>query len=167
MPNSSNHRAERGTRARPAPSRWTRASRPGAASVHTGGAGGAGGLIAPDASVGSEPSPDGGGTGEGGGAGGGEDAVGNDANDVSIAPTDARDGGEEGSDAISTDAPYCTGPLDCATPANVCLAATCVDYACGTKPVAQGWTIPTQTAGDCKRVECDGAGSTRSVNDDI
>lgn len=44
--------------------------------------------------------------------------------------------------------------------------ATCENGVCGTAPVAAGTPTPNQVTGDCRREECDGAGSTTIVNDD-
>jgi len=44
-------------------------------------------------------------------------------------------------------------------PGNVCLTRTCDSGNCGTLPVANGTLLAAQTAGDCKKNTCDGAGS--------
>ncbi|MFO0679789.1 MAG: hypothetical protein U0169_24910 [Polyangiaceae bacterium] len=84
-----------------------------------------------------------------------------DANDASA---DASDGGTDAADS----GPTCVNPgTDCPAPANECIRAVCVLGACGTQNVSD--LTPTtagQTANDCKIQVCDGAGATKTVNDD-
>lgn len=60
----------------------------------------------------------------------------------------------------------CTDASECPATGNECANPTCDNGVCGTEPVPSGTVITTQAPGDCKRVECDGAGSTQEVNDD-
>lgn len=62
--------------------------------------------------------------------------------------------------------PECMEPMDCPAPPNACVVNTCIDQTCGTMNVADGTAVPSQTAGDCQQVVCDGAGATRSQADD-
>ena len=63
----------------------------------------------------------------------------------------------------------CSVPEDCPDTGNDCIARTCKGGCCGTEPVADNMPASdaAQTAGDCKLVVCDGAGSTKVVNDDM
>jgi len=52
-------------------------------------------------------------------------------------------------------------------PGNECLVKACTtDGKCVPDPVADGTAVMGQTAGDCKKVVCDGAGSTKDQPDD-
>ncbi len=81
----------------------------------------------------------------GGGAGGG--------------PTSGG-GGEGGSP------PVCASADECPQPVFECQVAVCESSVCGIAPVAMGVPTATQTLGDCSEVQCDGAGSTQTVDDD-
>jgi hypothetical protein len=61
----------------------------------------------------------------------------------------------------------CTTVADCPAPA-ACVTASCDMGCCTTAPTGDGVDAPTasQTAGDCKKVVCDGAGATKSATDD-
>jgi hypothetical protein len=62
----------------------------------------------------------------------------------------------------------CLAPQHCPDPepANECRVADCLgDNTCGGADVAQGIEISAQTAGDCKKVVCDGNGGTEPVAD--
>jgi hypothetical protein len=52
----------------------------------------------------------------------------------------------------------CTGTTDCR-------AATCTANNCGFTYTPAGTSVPTQVAGDCQSVQCNGAGGTTSVAD--
>jgi hypothetical protein len=63
--------------------------------------------------------------------------------------------------------------VGCITAANcgtdtTCQTHTCTNGQCGVTNAAAGTPLPagSQTAGDCKRVQCDGSGQTTTVNDD-
>ena len=62
----------------------------------------------------------------------------------------------------------CLAPSDCGT-ATDCATPTCNNGVCGTNFTLDGTPIGTQTAGDCKRKVCDGAGavSERADNADL
>jgi hypothetical protein len=63
--------------------------------------------------------------------------------------------------------PMCTDPkTDCDATNNDCVVPVCTQGTCATSNVADGMPVTMQVAGDCKQVVCDGAGSTRSANDD-
>ncbi len=68
--------------------------------------------------------------------------------------------------ADANDARTCRDPSDCSKPAGECWKATCAEGACGIAPVGAGTAVANQVAGDCKRVVCDGVGSTQSISDD-
>lgn len=63
----------------------------------------------------------------------------------------------------------CAQPSDCAVlpPDDDCRTRTCVDQVCGLELAPAGTAVnPTlQTPRDCERVECDGLGGTREVDD--
>lgn len=64
---------------------------------------------------------------------------------------------------------HCLGCLvanDCPGQDTECLKRSCAAGMCGTTPTATGTAVTSQTAGDCKKVVCDGAGSTTTLNDD-
>jgi hypothetical protein len=60
----------------------------------------------------------------------------------------------------------CSTPADCPGTDTVCSTRTCVGGHCGATFAVAGTPGDTQTAGDCKRVVCDGAGGFTTVNDD-
>lgn len=60
----------------------------------------------------------------------------------------------------------CDGLEDCPATASECLLRTCEGGFCGTTPQAAGTPAKTQALEDCKRIECDGAGSSQAVPDD-
>ncbi len=90
--------------------------------------------------------------------GGAKDAgdAGRDSVKVPEAGTDA------GSDADSS----CTSPESCPAPTSACVERTCNAGVCGEQPKAEGTTVDSQTAGDCKRAQCDGNGNVVTVADD-
>jgi hypothetical protein len=53
----------------------------------------------------------------------------------------------------------------CPDPGNECVTPICSGGVCGTSPVVSGTAIANQTSGDCQKVVCDGAGGTRSEDD--
>jgi hypothetical protein len=60
----------------------------------------------------------------------------------------------------------CMSPGDCPGQDTECQTRTCNGGVCGVSYAAAGTVVASQTAGDCKKNECDGAGSTVAVNDD-
>lgn len=60
----------------------------------------------------------------------------------------------------------CDVPSDCPATASECILPVCVAHLCGTVNAPAGTLTATQSDGDCKRNVCDGAGATKSVNDD-
>lgn len=60
----------------------------------------------------------------------------------------------------------CAMPADCPATGNECIAATCTGGMCDTAFVAAQTPTSTQTAGDCHKTVCDGAGNTSDVVDD-
>lgn len=94
-----------------------------------------------------------------------------DAGTTDSGSTGDRDAGSDGgSDPDSGGAPdsgkSCTSPASCPAPASACAERTCNAGVCGEKPKAAGTVVATQTAGDCKRSQCDGNGNVVTVNDD-
>jgi hypothetical protein len=88
---------------------------------------------------------------------------------------DAPDAGEEDTGAPDSGSPdsgspdsgvSCTRPSDCPGMDTLCEVRTCVSKRCGMMKKADGTPAGMQMAGDCKRTVCDGAGSTKVVNDD-
>ena len=73
--------------------------------------------------------------------------------------------GGGGSMMCAGGAKSCTTPADCDPTANECVANTCESGCCGTTNVADGTAVATQTANDCKAIQCDGAGATKTVDD--
>ncbi len=59
----------------------------------------------------------------------------------------------------------CTVANDCPGQDSACQTRTCVSGTCGVAFVASGTALPTQTAGDCLRVACNGSGATVSTAD--
>lgn len=61
----------------------------------------------------------------------------------------------------------CVDPAkDCPAPASECVTAICDGAGlCAVKNVANGGAVTMQTAGDCKKVVCDGNGGTTSIDD--
>jgi hypothetical protein len=107
---------------------------------------GTGGATATSSST---SSSGGGGVGGAGGAGG-----------ASTTSTTTATGGAGGAGG------GCTTASECPQPSEPCLAAACDAGVCGTTPIADGTLTEDQIDGDCKRVECDGAGAEVVVNDD-
>ncbi|MDI1451100.1 hypothetical protein [Polyangium sp. 6x1] len=62
----------------------------------------------------------------------------------------------------------CNEPDDCVLlpPDDVCQKRTCDNHVCGQSFAPDGTTFSSQTAGDCMRVVCDGAGATKEIVDD-
>ncbi|MEZ4307779.1 MAG: lamin tail domain-containing protein [Polyangiaceae bacterium] len=58
----------------------------------------------------------------------------------------------------------CNAPADCPGSDTECQSRTCNSNTCGTSFVSAGTATPSQTAGDCKQVQCDGAGGLVMVN---
>jgi plastocyanin len=61
----------------------------------------------------------------------------------------------------------CAVANDCPDPGNECITRTCEAGKCGTTMVADGTAVVAQTKGDCKVMQCDGAGATVAANDDL
>ncbi len=59
----------------------------------------------------------------------------------------------------------CTSPAACAADQE-CQHPTCTGGVCGVDNVPQGTALAAQTAGDCKKAQCDGTGAQETVNDD-
>ncbi len=109
---------------------------------------------------------------------GGFDA-GNDAaqaNDAAL-PDSGKDGGlakhDSGADAAMNDGGdtdsgvECHRPAECPGTDNECQMRTCSNTGkCGLHKLGSGVSTATQTAGDCKRTQCDGNGHSSAVNDD-
>ena len=74
-------------------------------------------------------------------------------------------GGTGGTGGTTTSG-ECAVAEDCPDPGNECLVRTCVEKACASVPVAEGTEVAGQADGDCQSVVCDGAGATRSDDDD-
>jgi hypothetical protein len=60
----------------------------------------------------------------------------------------------------------CTQPSDCPGQDTVCRTRTCVAGACGATLAPAGTVADPQTAGDCKKKQCDGNGNIVDVADD-
>jgi len=60
----------------------------------------------------------------------------------------------------------CITASDCPGSDTFCQQRTCTSGQCGVNNVPAGTLLPTQTAGDCKKVQCDGAGQVATVADD-
>ena len=107
------------------------------------------------------------GTGGAGGATGSSTAEGSSTSTGEGGATSSASG-TGGGPACSGVAMACTKELECPDPQNDCVARTCVMGCCGTANVASGVATPSgQTAGDCKKVVCDGAGKTMSADDNL
>jgi hypothetical protein len=61
----------------------------------------------------------------------------------------------------------CVVANDCPGQDTECLKRACNAGVCGTIPTTLGTPVSSQTAGDCKLVVCDGAGSTTTQNADL
>jgi hypothetical protein len=75
-----------------------------------------------------------------------------------------------GTDLVCDGAGHCTGcaaATDCPGTDDECGVRTCTAGVCGRTFTAAGTPIAAQTAGDCHEVQCDGAGATTSVADDL
>lgn len=62
-------------------------------------------------------------------------------------------------------APPCSSPAECPGADSECKKRTCMNGVCGTMLVADGTALGMQTAGDCKKSVCDGAGSSKIIDD--
>jgi hypothetical protein len=60
----------------------------------------------------------------------------------------------------------CVLPIDCPASANECRERTCDRGTCGEKSKDAGTPTGTQTAGDCQKSQCNGAGKIVEVDDD-
>lgn len=57
----------------------------------------------------------------------------------------------------------CNGPTDCMGTDDFCKTRTCTNNTCGFSYTSNGMDLPTgQTTGDCKVLECDGAGNVKT-----
>jgi hypothetical protein len=76
--------------------------------------------------------------------------------------------GGMGTGSTGTGGIMCSNPMkDCPAPVNECVTAICDTMGkCATTLVADGTAVTAQTTGDCKKVVCDGAALTKSVDDD-
>lgn len=75
-------------------------------------------------------------------------------------------GGTGGSTGGSAGSGGCTDASECPATGTECAIPACKAGVCDSDPVPAGTVIATQAPEDCKRVECDGTGSTQEVNDD-
>ena len=77
------------------------------------------------------------------------------------------DGGGTTSTSTSTGGIACTDPVkDCPAPPNECVTAICdANKLCAVSNVAVDGPVTVQTAGDCKKLVCDGNGATKPVDD--
>ena len=66
----------------------------------------------------------------------------------------------------STGGTPCTTVDDCPPASAPCVSTTCEDAQCGEAPTRAGTPAAVQQPGDCKVVQCDGAGETIDVVDD-
>ncbi len=96
---------------------------------------------------------------EGGGGAGGE------TTSSSGGTTTGGTGGGTGGTGGAACTAECCAPTDCPVPGDECTERVCDAGQCGTKPVASGVAVSTQTIGDCEMVVCDGAGATKVITD--
>jgi plastocyanin len=61
----------------------------------------------------------------------------------------------------------CTHASACPGDDGACRERTCTSGVCGFADLPEGTVIGAQTAGDCRRAECDGAGAVVQVADDL
>lgn len=97
----------------------------------------------------------------GGGAGGGNGGTGGAP--VPSVASSASAGGMGGVGGIPL--PECALPSECPLPTNMCLRATCDAGMCGIEPLPANTPYPTQIAGDCQVMLCNGAGLAVHVDD--
>lgn len=71
-----------------------------------------------------------------------------------------------GSSSPSSPTPECAAPADCPGTDTECRVRSCWNGACGFDDAAAGTPIAVQVPGDCRQVQCDGAGGTTPVVDD-
>ena len=101
----------------------------------------------------------GGSAGQDGGAGAGGTAGADPDGGAGTSGAAGQDGGGDAATGCST-------LEDCPLPSSDCVERTCVAGTCGTSNKANGTEAATQTAHDCKKNVCNGAGAVESVNDD-
>ncbi len=100
-----------------------------------------------------------------GGTGGGKKDAGSDAATAMDASKDSGDDSGSGND--SGTGTECTTAATCPGTDSACHKRTCIGGVCGAQDVAKGNTaLSGQTAGDCKRVVCDGKGHASEIADD-
>lgn len=75
-------------------------------------------------------------------------------------------GTDAGKDSGTDPGPECTDATDCPAPSTKCVDATCKSGVCGEAPKAAGTSVDGDTVGDCKKLQCDGAGKVVNANDD-
>ena len=75
-------------------------------------------------------------------------------------------GGSVCSNGSCSAPPQCSTPSDCPGTDSVCASRTCIAGVCGFNFAAAGTPAPNQTAGDCKKLACDGSGNLINQNDD-
>ncbi len=100
-----------------------------------------------------------------GGAGGGSvsSSSGGASSSSSGQGSSSSGGGQGGAGGME---PECVSHTDCPATNNECILPICLNGKCSTDYVDEGTTISIQMDGDCKKVVCNGVGSTNSVNDD-
>ncbi len=60
----------------------------------------------------------------------------------------------------------CNAPADCPAPPNECVVNTCTAHVCGTQNLDQTHMASSgQSPGDCRKIVCNGSGSTTQVDD--
>lgn len=74
--------------------------------------------------------------------------------------------GGSASDGGGGNTPECQNPEDCPGTDNECAQRTCDDGVCGVDYEKAGSVVPSQTAGDCQELVCDGKGAVTSRADD-
>lgn len=98
------------------------------------------------------------------GSGGGSTGTGGTGGSLTTS-TSSTGGG--GGTSTSTGGVACVDPAkDCPAPPNECVTAICdANKLCAVSNVAADTVTTTQTAGDCKKVVCDGNGATKAIDD--
>ena len=89
------------------------------------------------------------------------------ASSSSASSTGGTTGSSASSASSSSGAMGCTQPADCPGTDTDCHARTCTASSCGTSFTPSGTATATQTAGDCHKNACDGAGGVVSTVDPL
>jgi len=99
------------------------------------------------------------------GAGGSTSST-NTTTDTTDTTTTSVGGGGTGGQGVGGGTTGCENPNECPGADTECGTRTCLNQVCGIDAAPNNTAVASQTAGDCQKNVCDGAGAVTTVNDD-